>query len=138
MERACTYGMMALNIMESGSKIRSMVEESMNGQMADAMMENGRIITCMATESTLGRMVDDIKVNISTIESMDTVFIHGKMVDSMWATGQTESNMVKEHTDNQMEWRRRASGKTVKESGGSMRRYETINNVNFKHYNIIV
>jgi hypothetical protein len=92
-----------------------MARECMNGLTEESMMENGKIIICMEKESTPGKMEDDMKEIISMTESMDSVFIHGKMEDNILVIGKTENNTEKEHTDKQLDKKRRESGKTAKE-----------------------
>ena len=80
-------GTMGPNIVVIGLKIRSMEEESMNGQMVENTMENGRTTTCMGGVFIPGRMGGSMMESTLMIGNMALGSILGRIAGSIWGNG---------------------------------------------------
>jgi NH3-dependent NAD+ synthetase len=72
----------------------SMVLVLINGMMEVNTLVNGKKIKSQELEYMYGMMVENMKANTRMIKSMALVFIHGLMVVAMKVTGSKASNMV--------------------------------------------
>ena len=88
--------------------------------MVGNSMESGWQITCTGEEFTLGRMAGPTKENTLTIKNKVMAFTRGLMEGSMQANGKTGSKMVKVDIRYQVEWRKKACGRTGRGSSGRM------------------
>ena len=87
--------------------------------MAENTMESGKITTCMVRVSTLGKMVECIRASTKTIANTDMEPTHGMTVNNMLDGGKMENSMEKVPTE-RMDVTAKESGKTERESDGSM------------------
>jgi len=98
MVKVITSGQMALNITETGLKIRLKDMEHIHGSMEDNTLGHGKITTCMAMELIPGRMEESMKATMNKIKNMVTEYTNGLMEEDMKEIGLMESNTVKENT----------------------------------------
>lgn len=94
MELVLINGMMDLNILVIGLKIRSVGLVSTHGLMAVNTKVNGTTTIWKAWVYTYGTMVVSTKGNIEMIKSTVLVFILGLMVVDMRDTGSRGNSMV--------------------------------------------
>jgi hypothetical protein len=85
-----------------------------------AMTVSGKTTICMELESILGKTAEDMMANTLMTESMATVSTSGKTAVSMRVAGKTESSTEKERTSRLTGRSVVESGRTERESDGSM------------------
>ena len=92
------YGLISLDTLVSGQRIKFMDRALTSGLMVVDMKDNGTKTTCTDTEFTPGKMEDDTKVAILRTESMDMEFMCGQTAASMKVIGKTVVSTVLDTT----------------------------------------
>lgn len=96
MELAPISGVMVVNTLEIGEKIKLVVLEFIHGLMVDVTRANGLKIIWKAWATMFGTMDDSTTDNIKMIKNMVSECILGSMVAFMKDIGSEANNMVLE------------------------------------------
>lgn len=100
----------------------------MCGVKIEDMKETGSIIKCMAMEKLNGQMVESMKDHIKMIKNMEKVFFIGLMVANILETGKMESNTEWENILFKMEIKKLENGLKEREFVGLMVQNKTLIN----------
>lgn len=94
--------------------------ESMYGVMGDNIKGTGSTIKCMEMDSINGKMVACMLDNINSIRNMDLVYIHGRMDANILDSGPIVNETVKVKSSLWMGLRDKDNGKKTKGLNGLM------------------